>query len=443
MIFDILKRKRRNKAGEVVLSKSYYLRYRIDPMPRDKFVCLNTSDKSVAQGKGRDYFEYEQKVNAGMVPSREVLEQKALPLTQHVEEFCAELAAMNRSAAYVYNSEKSLLKLFKKMRWLRLADITAEGFEKWRRENNKLSSKTLNDYMTLLSGFMLWHVRHKRIASNPMASVQKMKPDAQKRRARRALSFTELEALTKVDDYRGTVYLVAAYTGIRRTELAKLQWRDIDFEVGCVRLRASTTKNGKDATLALNESVLIVLKSYKSQQGAIKLSDVVFDVIPSVPVLKGDLKRCGIAYQDEFGRFADFHALRHTFCTMLASSGVSQRVAQSLMRHSDAKLTANIYTDENLLPLQGAVEKLPSISKEWTQIRTQMDDKKGQNAGNPVASEKGNTEAVKSKKPLQGKGLVEFSHSLSQPVGWEENGRPTRARTWNDGIKIRSVTITL
>ena len=43
----------------------------------------------------------------------------------------------------------------------------------------------------------------------------------------------------------------------------------------------------------------------------------------------------------------DFHSLRYTFATKLARKGVSKRLAQELMRHSDPKLTANIYTDAN------------------------------------------------------------------------------------------------
>ena len=106
-------------------------------------------------------------------------------------------------------------------------------------------------------------------------------------------------------------------------------------------------------------------------------------------------------------------------------------------------ITANVYTDENLLPLQDAVEKLPSVTEKGTHICAQISDKSGHIVAKPVASDQKNTSDVDNKKPLQSKGLVIFSHSLSQPVGWEENGRPTRARTWNDGIKIRSVTITL
>jgi integrase len=45
------------------------------------------------------------------------------------------------------------------------------------------------------------------------------------------------------------------------------------------------------------------------------------------------------------GRKLDFHALRYTFATKLAKGVASQRLTQELMRHSDPKLTAKIYTD--------------------------------------------------------------------------------------------------
>ena len=38
------------------------------------------------------------------------------------------------------------------------------------------------------------------------------------------------------------------------------------------------------------------------------------------------------------------------------------RTAQQLMRHSDIRLTANVYVDPALLDLQGAVEAIPSVA---------------------------------------------------------------------------------
>jgi integrase len=71
------------------------------------------------------------------------------------------------------------------------------------------------------------------------------------------------------------------------------------------------------------------------------------------------MEKAGIERMDASGRKLDFHALRYTFATMLARHNVSQRLAQELMRHSDPRLTANIYTDVTKLPTFEAVNDLP------------------------------------------------------------------------------------
>jgi integrase len=73
------------------------------------------------------------------------------------------------------------------------------------------------------------------------------------------------------------------------------------------------------------------------------------------------LKRAGITYVDASGRFADFHALRKTFGANLLKSNVAPRVAMELMRHSDMRLTAKIYTDAMQLPTAAAIQSLPSF----------------------------------------------------------------------------------
>ena len=60
-------------------------------------------------------------------------------------------------------------------------------------------------------------------------------------------------------------------------------------------------------------------------------------------------------------RILDVHCLRHTFATLLSKSGVVPRMAQELMRHSDIRLTMNVYTHLKLIDTAGAVESLPSI----------------------------------------------------------------------------------
>jgi integrase len=60
----------------------------------------------------------------------------------------------------------------------------------------------------------------------------------------------------------------------------------------------------------------------------------------------------------------DFHALRVTFGTLLAKQGVPIQTAKVLMRHTDIRLTTNIYTDASLLDTDKAVNELPDFLNE-------------------------------------------------------------------------------
>ena len=78
-------------------------------------------------------------------------------------------------------------------------------------------------------------------------------------------------------------------------------------------------------------------------------------------VFPADLKAAGIPKRDANGRVVDVHSLRHTFGTMLARAGVGLVQAQRLMRHSDPKLTASVYTHLDVLDGGAAVDRLPTL----------------------------------------------------------------------------------
>ena len=69
-----------------------------------------------------------------------------------------------------------------------------------------------------------------------------------------------------------------------------------------------------------------------------------------------------IPYVDDTGRVADFHALRHTFITNLANSGVHPSTAQSLARHSTITLTMDRYTQTVVEQQSEALKNLPDLS---------------------------------------------------------------------------------
>ena len=57
MIQKVLKKTRRSKGGQICESRSYYLRFRFDPMPKDRWISLKTTDKQVALKKGQELMQ--------------------------------------------------------------------------------------------------------------------------------------------------------------------------------------------------------------------------------------------------------------------------------------------------------------------------------------------------------------------------------------------------
>ena len=59
--------------------------------------------------------------------------------------------------------------------------------------------------------------------------------------------------------------------------------------------------------------------------------------------------------------YVDLHSLRMSLSTAMAAGGLSPRVRQAHMRHTDPRLTNNTYVDETLLPVADELTRMPWI----------------------------------------------------------------------------------
>jgi integrase len=120
-------------------------------------------------------------------------------------------------------------------------------------------------------------------------------------------------------------------TGMRRGELFKLTWDDIDFERGMVTLREP--KGGKTQTIPVSPLALEVLKSLEVDS-------------PFVFPGKGgqqrkDFKGPWLRIRKAAGLPENFrfHGLRHHFASTLVSAGYDLLVVQKLLTHKDSRTT--------------------------------------------------------------------------------------------------------
>ena len=374
MIQKVLKKTRRSKDGQICESRSYYLRFRFDPMPKDRWISLKTTDKQVALKKGQELMQEMQQEAAGLLPAKSLRTAGAKPLYEHLEDFLCDLKSKGRTKKHVDDNRSRISRLLTECGWKVLADVDADGFIQWRNEYcDVLAAKTLNEYLASIVGLFNWMEKVGRISANPLRRVERVDGRGKLKRERRAFTEAELKRLIEVSGTRGLIYLFAARTGLRRNEINQLTWNDVYLNEAqpFVLARACITKNKKDERIFLVPEIVEKLVPL-SKEAPNSNAPVFMDGAPKIKAMKRDLIKAEIPYCDEKGRYADFHALRHTCATFMLKHGVPAAYAKKHMRHSDLKLTTNCYNDDAQLDVYESLSKLPRVDGQRAQIRAQI-----------------------------------------------------------------------
>ena len=332
------------------------------------------------------------------------------PLSDHVAEWLASLRQAGRAEMYIGAVKGRMERLVRECKWGKLGEISADAFTAWRetamgdyRPNAKeksavepkpMGARTKNHYLEGLRSFCLWAVKWGRMEASPVAHVEKVDASEDIRRARRAVSEEEIRALLTVVPVAYTLlYKVALATGLRADELRALEWGDIHANATTpyIALRARTTKSKRGDFLPLRADVAADLSKARGEAGD---ADRVFARVPRAREHVKWLAAAGIPYVDEQGRRFDIHALRHEYGTLLSKAGVAPREAMALMRHTDMRLTMNVYTDPRIFDLSAAVEKLPTLTADAPDSQKQIATGTDANAPLPAGAADGEKSRV-------------------------------------------------
>jgi integrase len=167
-------------------------------------------------------------------------------------------------------------------------------------------------------------------------------------------------------DHLKPAVLVSLATGLRRGELLKLQWENIDFEQRNLTVVGETAKSGKTRHIPLNDEALATLKLWGQQmddEARAKLNQWRKQKRDEVITKLNPLEKPsgvkppylftgpdGKPFQDmrsswegvlEKAKIKNFrwHDLRHTFASKLVMRGVDLNTVRELLGHSDYKMT--------------------------------------------------------------------------------------------------------
>jgi integrase len=251
----------------------------------------------------------------------------------------------------------------------RLDQITPLVVEEFKQKRLKegLKKSSINRELGLLKAMLGLAVKWGLVEKNGAKEASLFKLDEPL--SNRVLSHEEEEKLLAACDapelrhrapHLKAVILVAVYTGLRRGEILRLRWSDIDFEKNVLTVCKSKTKSGQGRPVNLNSMLRDVLLELRDQSQGEWLfpSPERFQADGQPERHIGDVKNA-FARAMKLAGIAKitFHQLRHTFCSRLANAGVPLPVIQELAGHASILMTRRYTHPTNELK-QRAVELL-------------------------------------------------------------------------------------
>ena len=127
--------------------------------------------------------------------------------------------------------------------------------------------------------------------------------------------------------------LLAMNTGMRRGELLKLTWQDVDMAEGIITITPASAKTGKRRHIPLSDEAQWVLGELQKQAHGTFVFHKDGKPLASVDTSwETVLQRAGIA---DF----KFHDLRHHFASRLVQLGADLNTVRELLGHGDLTMT--------------------------------------------------------------------------------------------------------
>lgn len=238
-----------------------------------------------------------------------------------------------------------------------LADITVQDIERLRQDLlDTLSRRTAQKTLVLLHGVYALAVRRKWVPANLVRDVE---PVAVKRRTEFAvLSPAEVTAVADAAPlgWPRAIIIVAAFTGLRLSELRALCWRDVDFSQQLVHVRrkhwgrkqaaVGAPKSHIARSTPLIDLAAVALDDLSRREQHTTPADRVFCDELGEPLYDGAVR--GALYAAMAAARVDrdrgtgkafvFHDLRHTFGTLAVRAWPLSDV-QAYMGHADISTT--------------------------------------------------------------------------------------------------------
>jgi integrase len=183
----------------------------------------------------------------------------------------------------------------------------------------------------------------------------------------------EARLLEAAPDWLAPLITVAIHTGMRRGELLRLKWSDVDFVSGTIFVRVSKSGEGRRIPLSPTaHRTLVALRDARRERmraRVVSQSEAAGTVFTAPE--GGFVMNLGRIWYPVLSRAGieglRFHDLRHTFASRLAMKGVDLYRVQLLMGHKTPAMTLR-YAHLSPAHLRAAVAMLDAPGpKPWAE----------------------------------------------------------------------------
>lgn len=223
------------------------------------------------------------------------------------------------------------------------------------KERNEVKLSTANRGLAILKHLLIEAHVAGLIAKNVTKGSKAIDADAETARTRtltdaeemrllsscsgtRSVSYTrkgrEVKATVEADNpHLKAVILLGLDSGMRRGEILTLDWKDIDFEAGIIKILGTHTKTQRTRSVPMThrtKAELLALPNFETSGKLFPFNDFKRSWATAVRIAKIN----GFNFRD----------LRRTFVTRLQAGGVSIGIAAELAGHSRLETTQKHYT---------------------------------------------------------------------------------------------------
>jgi len=228
-----------------------------------------------------------------------------------------------------------------------------------------LAARTVSHHHTVLKEALSHAVKWELISRNVGDAVDPPRAVDQEMNALDPAGVEQLLDAARATTYFPVIHL-ATFTGMRRSELLGLRWKDADLSRGTVsvaqvlhclpggRIVFEQPKTAKSKRLvSLSQEAILALRAYRDtveadldQMGhSISGDRLVFSQINGTPLLPNTVTHAFAKIAHRAGlEGITFHSLRHTHASIMLQQGVSSKTVAERLGHSTVVITLDTYS---------------------------------------------------------------------------------------------------